>query len=238
MKKVIIIGATSGIGLQLAHQLIKKGYIVGGCGRREEVLNNLEEQYPGKFYGQALDIRDTASLDSRLQTLIDRLGGMDICVVGSGISRDNILLETEVDRDILQTNIMGYSAALLFVARHFLRQRRGHLVGITSLTKFFPNRSVPAYNASKAFAGNYLDSLRLRLQGKNFTVTEIIPGFIDTPMLKNPQRTFWLVPADKAARQIITAIEKKRKRVVVSRRWYLIRWLLPWIPQWIYGKVT
>ena len=238
MKKVLIIGATSGIGLELAHQFIRKGYAVGGCGRRAEVLNDLEKQYPGQFYGQALDIRHTASLEENLQQLIDRLGGMDICVVGSGISRDNILLDTDVDMDILQTNIMGYSAALLFAARYFLRQRHGHLVGITSLTKYFPNRSVPAYNASKAFAGNYLDSLRLRLHGKNFSVTEIIPGFIDTPMLKNPRRTFWLVPADKAARQIITAIGKKRKRMVVSKRWYLIRWLLPWIPQWLYGKVT
>lgn len=238
MKKVIIIGATSGIGLQLARQMVQKGYRVGGCSRRRGLLEDLETELSPNFYGQPLDIRQLDHIEPALTTLIGKLGGMDICIISSGISKDNILLDWEVEYDILQTNILGYAAAVNFAARYFLKERQGQLVGITSLTKYFPNRSVPSYNASKIFASNYLSSMRLRLRGKHLFVTEIIPGFIDTPMLKNPQRTFWLVPADKAARQIITAIEKKRKRLVVSKRWYLIRWLLPWLPHWIYGKVT
>ena len=238
MKKVIIVGATSGIGLELARQMVKRGYRVGGCGRRDEVLNKLENDLSSNFYGQKLDIRATGSIDNSMNQLIEKLDGMDICIISSGVSKDNLLLEWSVEQNIIQTNIVGYAAVAAFAARYFLRQRTGHLVGITSLTKYFANRSVPSYNASKAFASNYLDSLRYRLHGKNLFVTEIVPGFIDTPMLKNPERTVMLIPVEKAVEQMIKAIEKKKKVVIISKRWRIFKWLLPIIPDVVYRKVT
>jgi len=238
MKKVIIVGATSGIGLELARQLIECGYRVGGCGRRKEVLNNLQQQLGSEFIGQILDIRKTDEIENALNRLIERIDGMDMCIITSGISQDNLLLDWAIEQNIIQTNIVGYAAVATFAARYFLRQRAGHLVGITSLTKYFANRSIPSYNASKVFASNYLDSLRYRLHGKNLYVTEIVPGFVDTPLLKNPDRTVMLIPVEKAVREMIRSIEKKKKVVIISRRWRLFRWILPVIPDVVYRKVT
>jgi len=238
MKKVIIVGATSGIGLELARQMIRKGYIVGGCGRRVEILEKLKNELGSNFYGQKLDMRDTDTIENSLNHLIEKLGELDICIISSGVSKDNLLLEWAVEQNIIQTNIVGYAAVATFAARYFLRQRAGHLVGITSLTKYFANRSIPSYNASKVFASNYLDSLRYRLHGKNLYVTEIVPGFVDTPLLKNPDRTVMLIPVEKAVREMIRSIEKKKKVVIISRRWRLFRWILPVIPDVVYRKVT
>jgi short-subunit dehydrogenase len=238
MKKVIIIGATSGIGEALTRQLVKKGYLVGGCGRNDEKLQILQKELGNQFVSQVLDIRDTHRIEPALEKLVSKLGGLDIFVVSSGISHKNALLEWEPEKDVLQTNVMGYTSCLTFAARYFLKQRKGHLVGITSLTKYFSNKSAPAYNASKIFESNYLDSLRFRLHGKNFYVSEIVPGFVNTPMLSRPDRTFWLVPVEKAAKQMIEGIEKKKKYIFVSKRWGLFRWILPILPDVVYRKVT
>ena len=95
MQKVIIIGATSGIGEALARQLVQKGYFVGGCGRNAEKLEILENELGDRFIGHQLDIRETGTIDSGLSKLCDKLGGMDICIVSSGISNKNELLNLE-----------------------------------------------------------------------------------------------------------------------------------------------
>ena len=237
MKKVIIIGATSGIGYEIAKQLIQKGYQVGGCGRREEILLKMKNELSPNFIGQKLDIRETQRLETGLNRLIDKLGGMDICIISSGISESNPHLEWSVEENVLRTNILGFAAAAGFAVRYFLNQQYGHLAGITSLTKYFPNKTSPAYNASKIFESNYLDSMRYRTHGKNLFVTEICPGFIDTPIVKKRKITL-MAPVDKAAKQSIKAIESKKKKVIITKRWKLLRWLIPFTPNWIFRRIT
>ncbi|HES59655.1 MAG: SDR family NAD(P)-dependent oxidoreductase [Calditrichaceae bacterium] len=237
MKKVIILGATSGIGRELAVQMVHRGYKVGGCGRTEKILQKMENELAPNFIGHTLDLRETAKLDINLNQLIEQLGSMDICIISSGISEPNPLLEWELEENVFKTNILGFAAAAGFVVRYFLNQRHGHLVGITSLTKYFPNKTSPAYNASKVFESNYLNSMRYRMQGKDLFVTEICPGFIDTPIVRKRRITL-MAPVDRAAKQIIKAIEKKRKTVIVTKRWKLIRWLIPLTPDWIFRRLT
>ena len=196
MKKVIIIGATSGIGFELSRQLIQKGYQVGGCGRREEILLKMEKELAPGFISQTLDIRNADDLESKLNQLINKLGGMDICIISSGISEPNPELEWKLEENVFRTNISGFAAVAGFSVRYFLNQQNGHLVGITSLTKYFPNKTSAAYNASKIFESNYLDSMRYRMQGKNLHVTEICPGFIDTPIVRKRKITL-MAPVDK-----------------------------------------
>ncbi|MEJ2055573.1 MAG: SDR family NAD(P)-dependent oxidoreductase [Calditrichaceae bacterium] len=238
MKKVIIIGATSGIGKELARQMINKGYKAGGCGRTQDTLTELEKELAPNFTGLTIDIRETDKLGDRLDQLVTKLTGMDICIISSGISRRNTDLDWSTENDVLMTNVNGFTAAADYAVKYFLKQQSGHLVGITSLTKFFPNKSSPAYNASKAFESNYLDSMRLRLSGNNLFVTEICPGFIDTPIVKKRKGLMMIVSVDKAVRQIIKAIELKKKNAIITRRWQLIRWLIPFVPDWIFRKLT
>ena len=237
MKKVVIIGATSGIGYELSKQMKQKGYKVGGCGRREEILQKMETDLTPGFIGQPIDIRETDTIEIKLNQLINKLGGMDICIISSGISEPNQDLEWKLEENVFKTNILGFSAVAGFALHYFLNQNHGHLVGITSLTKYFPNKTSPAYNASKIFESNYLDSIRYKMHGKNLYVTEICPGFVDTPIVRKRKITL-MAPVDKAAKQIIKAIELRKKSVIVTKRWKLIRWLIPFTPNWIFRKLT
>ncbi len=229
MKKVIVIGASSGIGLAVTEKLIEAGYSVGGCARSSDKLQMMREKLGQHFYPCQLDIRDAESVDGALSGLINTMGGMDICIVGSGISRNNREMDWSIERDVIETNVTGYTAALNFAARYFKKQKLGHIVGITSLAKYFGNIN-PAYCASKAFEAIYLEGLRLKLECSGVTVTEIIPGFVDTPMIAYRSRKFWIVSADKAASQIVRAIEKKKRTAFISGRWAIFRYILPWLP--------
>ena len=191
---------------------------------------------PG-FIGQPIDIRETDTIEIKLNQLINKLGGMDICIISSGISEPNQDLEWKLEENVFKTNILGFSAVAGFALHYFLNQNHGHLVGITSLTKYFPNKTSPAYNASKIFESNYLDSMRYKMHGKNLYVTEICPGFVDTPIVRKRKITL-MAPVDKAAKQIIKAIELRKKSVIVTKRWKLIRWLIPFTPNWIFRKLT
>jgi short-subunit dehydrogenase len=114
---------------------------------------------------------------------------------------------------------------------HFLEVGRGHLVGITSIAALRGGRLTPAYNASKAFESSYLGALRLKAirAGVAVTVTEIQPGLVDTAMAQG-ENLFWLASPEKAARQIMRAIERKKKRAYVTRRWRLIAWFFKLAP--------
>ena len=158
-----------------------------------------------------------------------KLEGMDICIVSSGISRRNRNLDWEAEHDVIQTNVTGFSQVAIFAANYFKNQGNGHLVGISSIAKYFGNPH-PAYNASKAFEAIYLDGLRLRLEPKNISVTTVLPGFVETPMTEDQPRRFWSADVTKAASQIIRAIEKKKRYIFVTRRWRLFSLILPPLP--------
>ncbi|HID39448.1 MAG TPA: SDR family NAD(P)-dependent oxidoreductase [Calditrichaeota bacterium] len=229
MKHIVIVGATSGIGLALTRLCLQKGFRVGGCGRFIEALEQIKTQYPHHFEYTELDIRQTESIPKALDILIRDLGGMDICLVSSGIGGNGAELNWEEELNVIQTNVTGYAAVLNYGAQYFIKAGGGHLAGITSLTKYFGFRNA-AYNASKAFEAVYLESLRLKLERYGIAVTEIVPGFVQTPMVKENVKMFWLVGVEKAAHQILSALEKRKKVVYISKRWRLIRWILPFLP--------
>lgn len=236
MKRMMIIGSTSGIGKALAEHSLSNGYLVGGLGRNLAPLQALKENFPQQFVWQQADIRQTADLPAALERLADKMGGMDICVVAASISGRNPQLQFDIEQDVLQTNVVGYAAVLIWAANYFCAQKSGHLVGITSLAKFLAVRH-PSYTATKAFEGRYLDGLRLRLKKDGVTVSEIMPGFVRTPMTEGRQTMFWAISPSKAAACILKAIERKRMKVVLPARWKPFYWLLPHIPriilQWL-----
>ncbi len=230
MKKVIIIGCTSGIGFELARQYLKMGYMVGGTGRRKQILNDMEKEWKGKFFGAALDMIDYDTVAPVCASLISRTGGMDICIISAAFSSKNRALEFSIENDIIRTNVNGFAAAANFAARYFINQKSGHLAGISSVAKYFGNPGSLAYNASKAFISTYMEGLSLRLEKHSVFVTDIRPGFVDTPMIAGLKNAFWLVPVDKAARQIIKSIEKRKRIVYISKRWRIASWILPHLP--------
>lgn len=238
MKSAVIVGASSGIGKELAKVLASHGYILGLVARREELLFNLQRELPGKSYVKALDVRNVDHTRRGFQELIAEMGDVDLVVISAGIGYINPELNLDEELSTIATNVVGFTVAANLAFRYFLSRGAGHLVGISSIAGIRGSAEAPAYNASKAFLTNYLQGLTQKAvkSGLPITVTDIQPGFVDTEMAKG-DGLFWVAPVRKAAEQIYHAIEKKKSHAYITRRWRLIGWLLRSLPDFIYNRL-
>ena len=238
MKKAIIIGATSGIGKELAELLVNNNYKVGITGRRTELLNELKLQNPNSFFIKTFDIIDTKLSVKKLDELITELGGLDLLIISSGTGYLNETLDFDLENQTINTNVTGFTCIAGWAFNYFEKQNSGHLVAISSIAGLRGSRHAPSYNATKAFQINYLEGLRQKASKlkKQIFITDIRPGFVDTDMAKG-EGQFWVAPVDKAARQMFNAIKTKKKIVYVTKRWWLIATILKRIPRPIYDRM-
>lgn len=237
MKKILIIGASSGIGKSLALLYARQGHRVAVSGRRVGLLREIQDQYPERVITAWHDIRRADSRDI-MSGLVESLGGLDSMFVSAGIGFINKKLEWGLERQIMETNVMGFTDAIGFGYDYFSKQKHGHLAGISSIAGIRGIDLCPAYSASKAYIIKYLEALRKKSkkEGANIIVTTIVPGFVDTAMAQGVG-LFWVAKPEKAARQIALAMEKKRKIVYVTRRWRLIAWILRILPRAVYERM-
>ncbi len=236
-RHVIIIGASSGIGRKMAEQYLEKGYRVGITGRRKELLEEIKNQYPALVELACYDVK-TGNNDQELEQLVNRLGGLDTLVISAGTGEPSADLDWHIDKETVDTNINGFIQAANWGYRYFAAKKEGRLAFISSIAANRGGLHAPVYNASKAFQSSYAYGLALKAGriSRNFSVTCIEPGFVATKMAKS-DKLFWVVPVDKAARQIIQAIEKRRRKAYISRRWWLVALVLRNIPHWLYKRV-
>ena len=238
MKKVIIIGATSGIGKGLAQKLAEENYVVGITGRRTELLNELKSEKPNLFYPKTFDITDTNKIVENLEELTKELGGLDLLIISSGTGDLNEKLDYEIEKRTIETNVTGFTCVANWAFNYFENQKAGHLGAISSVGGLRGSRIAPAYNATKAYQINYLEGLRqkaTKLKTQIF-VTDIRPGFVDTAMAKG-EGQFWVASVDKATSQIFDAIKRKKKIVYITKRWKFIGTILKRIPRQIYDRM-
>lgn len=238
MKKAIIVGASSGIGRDLAKILAGKGYAVGLIARREALLRNIQGELPSKAYIKSIDICNCDDTQKGLTGLITEMGGVDLVIISSGIGFINPELDLDKELETVVTNVQGFVTVANVAFRHFVRQGAGHLVGISSIAAIRGGAEAPAYNASKAFISNYLQGLRQKAAKSKLTitVTDVQPGFVDTDMAKG-EGIFWMAPVQKAAAQIYRAIERKRSHAFVTKRWRLVAWMLKIMPDFLYHRI-
>lgn len=237
MQKIIIVGATSGIGREMARLYAGAGHLVGATGRRQELLYSLRLEYPNHIVTECFDAtgRDTTA---HLESLVRKLGGLDILVYSAGWGEITEALDWTIDKATVDVNVNGFLETIHFGWKVFIDQGHGHLVTISSIASIRGNRHSPAYSASKAFQSTYFEGLRIKARrlGLPLYVTDVQPGFVDTKMAKGPGR-FWVAPPTKAARQIVRAIDKKRWRVFITHRWWIIAKIAKWVPAWIYHRL-
>ena len=219
MKKIIIIGATSGIGRGLAEAYSQEDYLIGITGRRENLLKEVCTQDKDKLFYQVCDITDTQAAISSLETLTQKMGGMDILIICAGTGELNPELSYQLEEPTLLTNVIGFTNIADWGFRYFERQKSGHLVTISSVGGTRGSGIAPAYNASKAIY-----------------TTDIRPGFVDTAMAKG-EGLFWVTPVDKAVKQIKKAISKKKKVAFISKRWRYVTILFRLLPSAIYCRM-
>lgn len=235
MKNAVIIGATSGIGKELAFILSDNGYQLWITGRREPLLNELRDRLAGPTSTCCMDVRNPEASIEKFGEIIAEAGSLDLVIISAGTGSIDPELPWTDEKDTLDTNVTGFAAIANATYHHFVEKGSGHLVGITSLAAIRGGPAV-AYNASKAFESSYLQGLRNKIAklGLPIAVTEIRPGFVDTRMAKG-DGLFWVQPPRKAARQIYRAIRKKKKMAYVTKRWRLIARLIRVLPDFLYN---
>lgn len=238
MKKAIILGATSGIGRQLAILLAREGYLVGISGRRKERLEELKGMLPNHILVSCFDVTNTVEAVEKLDDLAARMGGLDLLIISSGVGDFNEQLDFAIEKKTIDVNVTGFTAVADWGFNFFRKQQSGQLVGITSIAGLRGSRHAPAYNATKAFQINYLEGLRQTASKEKIPIgiTDIRPGFVDTGMAKG-EGIFWMASTEKASEQIVTAIKSRKAVVYVTRRWRIISTLLKLLPRKLYRRI-
>lgn len=238
MKKAIIVGASSGIGKGLAMLLAENDYKVGITGRKTKLLEELKNTKPDSFLIKTFDANFTKTAVAKLEELIKELGGLDLLILSAGMGDLNDKLDFEIEKKTIDLNVTGFTNIIDWTFNYFEKQESGHLVAISSAGGLRGNRQAPAYNATKSYQINYLEGLRQKAKKlkKPIVVTDIRPGLVDTQMAKG-KGLFWVMPADKVAKQIFTAIQKKKKVAYVTKRWGLLARILKVLPRSIYDRM-
>ena len=237
-KKILIVGGSSGLGKRLAEMYAAEGCRVGIVARRENLLKEIQLQVPGQIHILKADINES-DIASKLTNLIHLMNGIDICIITASIAEFNHDLNIATEIKTVDTNVAGFVKVLNTIWHYFKQKESGHIVGITSIAAARGNKVVPAYHASKAFQSIYLESLRVKADSEknNIAITELVPGYIDTVMGKG-DRLFWVAPLDKAARQAKRAIEKKKRRAFISKRWWIVYHVYRCLPSFLYNRIV
>ncbi len=241
-KNVLIIGATSGIGRAVAEAYIKRGCKVAVTGRRLNLLQEIKALNSAKVFIYENDVT-LCKAEELLPQIAEHMGGIDTILICAGIGDINLTLTNRNELDTVKTNVLGFTdwadSAYKYLAKRAEGARR--LAAISSIASFRGSDAAPAYYASKAYVSNYLEGLRKKAFKENIdlSITTIIPGFVDTALAKGVGGTdglFWVAPTDKAAEQIVSALDKRKDSAYITARWLLIAWVLKVTPFWLYKR--
>ncbi|HTT39303.1 MAG TPA: SDR family oxidoreductase [Burkholderiales bacterium] len=233
--RVVITGASSGIGEALAVEYARRGARLGLIARRGDRLRALSEKLRVDTALFALDVRDSSALQRAARDYCDRFGGADVVVASAGVGAGT-LTERAEDRalfqEILDINVMGTVNTFQPFVAAMRAAGGGTLVGIASVAGFRGLPGSGAYCASKAAVIAYLEALRVELRGTGVAVVTISPGYIATPMTeKNPYPMPFLMRADRAAKRMVDAIERRTRHIVVPWQMGVVGLLLKMMPR-------
>jgi short-subunit dehydrogenase len=235
--KIVLIGASTGIGRSLAELYASLGYEMVISSRRTVLLQEIKDKYPKtKIHVLEMDVAQTDESRLKMEEAEQLLNGIDLVIINAGVGFQKATYEQEMKT--IDINVRGFTALAQWSYKYFVKKGNGHLVGVSSLASQTGSAYSPEYHASKAFMANYMSGLRMRSSkfNPNIYVTDIRPGFVDTPMTKQNKGMFWVATPEKAAQQIAIAIASRKKIVYVTKRYQLIALLLNLLPEWLIAK--
>lgn len=235
MKRAIIMGASSGIGLEVAKILKRDGWQIGVAARRADLLR---EHFPDVPV-EAIDVT-AAEASGLLLSLIRRVGGMDLYFHSSGIGRKNPALELQTELDTVLTNGLGFASLIGTAYRYMAENGGGHIAAITSVAGTKGLGVAPSYSATKAFQNTYLQALeqQANADGLNIAFTDIRPGFVATALLGNSPGYPLLMSADSVAGQCVRAVRRRKHVAVIDGRWRVITAFWRLIPNWVWRRMA
>lgn len=251
-------GATSGIGQEVARLLAANGYEVGIAGRREERLVQMAQATPGIVTHRQIDVTKEDA-PTELYKLIEELGGMDLYFHSSGIGWENVVLDADKELKTVETNGVGFvrmvSAAYNWFAEQRAdeakqraegdeqragdKERKARIACITSIARTRGLGAAPAYSATKRMQAHYLECLsqQARMRHLNIGITDIRPGFVATDLIAGSHFPLQL-KAEDVARTIVRAIERGSEVVTIDWRYRLLVAAWQLIPRWLWVRLT
>ncbi len=243
-RRGVIVGASSGIGAQLARDLAGQGYLLALLARRAEALDKLCAEI-NQAAGETLafpyphDVTRFDCIPATFQKILQDLKRIDLLVYSAGVMPPVGLSEFnfEKDRQMVAVNLLGGMAWLGQAATLFERLGAGTIVGISSVAAERGRVKNPGYNASKAGFDTYLEALRNRLTRHGVHVLTVRPGPVDTPMTKDAGGLF-MVPPQTVTQDILRALRKRKQVLYTPARWRLIMFVVRHLPSVVFRRLN
>ncbi|MCI9607131.1 MAG: SDR family NAD(P)-dependent oxidoreductase [Muribaculaceae bacterium] len=242
MKKIIIVGASSGIGERIATDFARAGWRVGVAARRVERLNAIKELYPANVAVAEIDVTRQDAVKN-FNGLIELTDGMDILLYAAGTGfYDPDLEDTRIDTT-LSTNVTGFARIVAAAYRYFkatANRTPGQIAVITSVAGTKGIGVAAAYSASKQFQQRFINALeQLAYQQQvNVRFTDIRPGFVRTPLLDPEKEYPMIMSIDQVAPLIETAILKRKRRATIDSRWAIVNGIWRLVPQCVWRHIS
>lgn len=231
MSSILITGASSGLGAEMARQFAALGYDLGLCARRTANLESLRAEiaadYPEcEIVLRALDVTDDAAVFDVFRSFQKDFGTLDRIVINAGLGKGQPLGTGRYDanRETAMTNFVGALAQTEAAMEIFREQGSGHLVMISSLSavRGMP-KNLTTYAATKVGVAHLAEGLRAELVGKNIDITVLYPGYIASEMnAQVSQKTPLMASTEDGVRAMVSAIEKRKASAIVPA--------FPWVP--------
>lgn len=239
----IVTGASSGIGAGLARGLAAAGARVGLIALPDPALHAtataIREQ-GGVAAAVEVDVCDRAGVRTAVDRLTRELGPVDLAVLNAGIGRLTPVesFSAEVVEQIFRVNVVGVANTIEAVLPEMLRRRRGHLVGISSLSSYRGQPMFSAYCASKSAVATLFEGLRIELRPYDITVTTVRPGFVRTPMTAAAMAPKFMIEVEQAVRSMLQGIAARRAEIRFPWQPALVMSIARWLPNGFYDRVT
>ncbi len=244
-RHAIVVGASSGIGAEIARQLAADGCNVALLGRRADELQKVADTIRTAGRGTAIvckhDVTQYDTVPALLDQLTSQLGGLDLLVYAAGIMHTPGEGEYDFacDRAQIEVNLLGAMAWTTPVVAMFEARRAGTVIGISSIAGERGRRTFPGYSTSKAALTTWLEGLRNRVARVGVNIVTVKPGFVDTPMTAAIERKPMVIPASQAAALILGAARRGNSAsVFVPGQWWLVAMIMRHIPSFLFRRVN
>lgn len=234
----IIIGATSGIGLEVARRLHSDGWTIGIAGRRENRLREMAEKLGNRVYFMPLDVCSNDAPE-HMNRLIDKMGGADLIFLSAGIGWQNSPIDAAKELATVETNAIGFTRMITSAYQYFASVGKGHIACISSIAGTKGLGAAPAYSATKRFQNIYIQCLaqQAKMNGLDICFTDIRPGFVDTDLIRGSHFPMTMRP-EKVAHSIVNAIYRRKRKIIIDWRYQPIVALWRLIPDCIWERLT
>lgn len=237
-RRAIIIGATSGIGLEVARLLYADGWTIGIAGRRENRLLAIADELGSRVTTMPIDVTADDAAE-RLNKLISKTGGADLIFLSAGVGWQNMQLDADKEMATINTNAMGFTRMITAAYHYFASVGKGQIACISSIAGTKGLGAAPAYSATKRYQNIYIQCLAQQARMNNIDIhfTDIRPGFVDTPLIADSKFPLKM-PSDYVARSIVKAIYARKRKVTIDWRYRLLVSLWRLIPDWLWERLA